>query len=170
MAIDLETTKENHGNWKITYKPYSWELNADGKPYIAPKENIDISDTKLPVKTYVKTNLSFPGLQENIRRINEELGLIKSAKEEGIAIDISKRIGENPNAPLDEFLNKVSNSDKPLEEFKKLIIFPNGIRTFKQILSSLHNYAGGTPLNLSKSGLTEECKGQIKNLVNHLMK
>ena len=41
-GIYVDRSNENHRNWKMVYHPYSWELDGEGKPYIAPKNKIDI--------------------------------------------------------------------------------------------------------------------------------
>ena len=38
-GIYVDRSNENHRNWKMVYHPYSWELDGEGKPYIAPKNN-----------------------------------------------------------------------------------------------------------------------------------
>lgn len=299
-GIYVDRSNENHRNWKMVYHPYSWELDGEGKPYIAPKNKIDMFASNLPdneeffteikgneaaksedilgtvsyyqypphvnngemrsnvileeplnreesletlkrklsvfknkkefqlnyklaneinidaienhhenyqfwsneyddqffngndekavmdskeaalfmaakdlyvkARNYINMNLSIEKLKENIASIKSELDMIKSANENGLAIDISRRTGEDPDRPLAEFLDKVAISEKPLEKFEELIILPNCTRKFKDLLSSLHHYTGSMQLNLQKSGLTDECKKQIMSLTRHIMK
>ncbi|MBQ4113949.1 hypothetical protein IJD34_00955 [bacterium] len=57
-GLYTDKTKENNGNWKMTYKPYSWELNDAQKPYIAPKKEIDLYSSTLPTNDEFYTEIN----------------------------------------------------------------------------------------------------------------
>ena len=300
-GLYIDRSKENKGNWKMVYKPYSWELNNDAKPYIAPKQQINMFDSILPIneefytgingkeparskdihgtisyykyppeinngemrknviqeeamdreeslevykrklgffeslkkhqlkyelpdkvdltrvkyhhysfgsyssdynnnffgknsnkdkmvsaekdlfkeaealylnaQNYIKMATSIEELKGKINEIDNELKLIKHAKQNGLAIDISKRDSDDADAPLKEFIEKVANSNKPLEEFEEWIILPNGIRKFKEMISSLHHYAGSNAIvNLKSAGLTDYCKERFLDFTHYIIK
>ncbi len=46
-GLFIDRSKENGGNWKMEYRPYSWELE-DGKPVMQNKKKINYQAPKLP--------------------------------------------------------------------------------------------------------------------------
>lgn len=46
-GLFIDRSKENGGNWKMEYRPYSWELE-DGKPVMQNKKKINYEAPKLP--------------------------------------------------------------------------------------------------------------------------
>ena len=46
-GLFIDRSKENGGNWKMEYRPYSWELE-DGKPVMKNKKKINYQAPKLP--------------------------------------------------------------------------------------------------------------------------
>lgn len=46
-GLFIDHSKENNGDWKMEYRPYSWELE-EGKPVMQNKKRIDYQAAKLP--------------------------------------------------------------------------------------------------------------------------
>lgn len=59
-GIFNDKSKENHGEWKMEYTPYSWELKTPNEFGMAPQTDLDIMTNSLPdnEKTYT-TNHKF---------------------------------------------------------------------------------------------------------------
>ena len=47
-GLFIDKTKENNGNWRMEYRPYSWEMKNDGEYIMAPQTEWDLFSDKLP--------------------------------------------------------------------------------------------------------------------------
>ena len=87
---------------------------------------------------YVDMTETLKQTDKIISNIEIELETINAGKKAGNLIDISVRSGNNPDAPLKEYLAGKNMSD--LENSSKILILPAAILTVKEIASNIRSY------------------------------
>ena len=117
-GIYIDRSKENNGNWKMAYKPYSWELDTNAKPYIAPKEQIDMYASSLPTNEefYTAIENAKPAVSKDIYGTISYYQYPAHINNGKMRRDVIQEEAMGREESLEVYVKKLSHSNEALPE------------------------------------------------------